>query len=339
MSRLRFKIAGLPLLVASTCAFAFGPPGHEEIGAIADKILAQDNPKVYKKIQATLGTTLEQAAVWMDCAKNVQISKGAFKYVKSPKYPSPECKPFETEEGKRHFEDYVERNWDGCDEKKECHKDYHYTDISIQHTDYNSNYVGAHQYDILNAVNAAVAKLRRQSVNEPFSIKTKQEAVLMLAHFVGDIHQPLHVGSVYLDKNGTVVNGLLNGEYDPSTFTQGGNLIRVNASGKLHAEWDHIPPNLKANTTQNIIAAAVDVPPTKGDVGGWAQSWAEETLGVSAKVFAWMNFVGIENNKDFKWQANFEDRKKYLVMYKQVEQEQIVKAGARLAAMLTELYK
>ncbi|WP_409362753.1 S1/P1 nuclease [Bradyrhizobium sp. CIR18] len=35
-------------------------------------------------------------------------------------------------------------------------------------------------------------------------MKDKKEALFVLSHLVGDLHQPLHVGAVYLDSAGHV---------------------------------------------------------------------------------------------------------------------------------------
>jgi len=35
---------------------------------------------------------------------------------------------------------------------------------------------------------------------------TKRVAVILLAHYVGDMHQPLHVGAQYFNSNGHVTN-------------------------------------------------------------------------------------------------------------------------------------
>ena len=46
-----------------------------------------------------------------------------------------------------------------------------------------------------------------------------REALRLLAHYVGDIHQPLHVAAVYLDREGRVV--------DPSRWTVRGEAVRL----------------------------------------------------------------------------------------------------------------
>ena len=52
----------------------------------------------------------------------------------------------------------------------------------------------------ISAINAAIRVLQdRPKATAPLSITDKKEALFLLAHFVGDIHQPLHVGAVYLD--------------------------------------------------------------------------------------------------------------------------------------------
>src|SRR6202035_4149196 len=55
-------------------------------------------------------------------------------------------------------------------------------------------------------IGAAIAVLRDKPAPPPFSILDKKEALLMLTHFVGDLHQPLHVASAYLDADGRFVD-------------------------------------------------------------------------------------------------------------------------------------
>ena len=69
--------------------------------------------------------------------------------------------------------------------------------------------------------------------------------MILLAHYVGDIHQPLHVGAQYFDQSGHKVNPDLG---KPALEDQGGNSISLDASGgnsekhsKLHGFWDNDP--------------------------------------------------------------------------------------------------
>ena len=71
--------------------------------------------------------------------------------------------------------------------------------------------------------------------------------MILLAHYVGDIHQPLHVGAEYFNQAGQAVDPDKN---QPGTEDEGGNtlmlkLIRgtpeemAHPGLKLHAFWDH----------------------------------------------------------------------------------------------------
>jgi hypothetical protein len=48
---------------------------------------------------------------------------------------------------------------------------------------------------------ATTQVLKGGAAPAPFSLKDQREALLLLTHYVGDLHQPLHVGAIYLDKN------------------------------------------------------------------------------------------------------------------------------------------
>jgi hypothetical protein len=64
--------------------------------------------------------------------------------------------------------------------------------------------------------------------------------VLPPAHLVGEVHQPLHVGSVYMDHaNHPVDPGLAGQPLDKTTGTVGGDAIEDGHSN-LHADWDEI---------------------------------------------------------------------------------------------------
>ena len=83
----------------------------------------------------------------------------------------------------------------------------------------------SHDHDIVSAINTAIAVLKDQPSPAPFSINDKKEALFLLAHFLGDLHQPLHVGAVYLDASGNLVNPDGPGGLDPATETAGGNRL------------------------------------------------------------------------------------------------------------------
>jgi hypothetical protein len=229
------------LLSIATHSVAWGPDGHHSVGAIADRLIAGKSAAV--QVSSILGgLSLENAAVWADCAKGIDPAQN-YKYTSQGQYP--ECAIFENPSEETAMADYVRRNDTNCNPKpgeESCHKQYHYADIAIQHDHYDSSFVGARDDDIEHAVVAMTIVLQGGAAPAPFNIKDKREALLLLAHYVGDIHQPLHVGAVYLSSSGRRVNPD-SGTFDAATETRGGNelLIDGNVHRNLHAAWDAVP--------------------------------------------------------------------------------------------------
>jgi hypothetical protein len=187
-------------------ARAWGPEGHQTVGAIADALLV--GTPAGARVRAILGDTepLQTASLWADCAKGVgrDAASGAFHYAINTRFA--ECQPFESDTGQQAMVAYVQRNWDGCHpqpDQEACHKQYHYADVAIERGAYARTEVGTSDHDIVSAINAAVAVLRGRAPPPPLAIVGRQEALRVLAHLVGDIHQPLHVGAIYLDAAGT----------------------------------------------------------------------------------------------------------------------------------------
>ena len=88
---------------------------------------------------------------------------------------------------------------------------------------------------IVHSVLAAIDVLRDRPAPPPFDIAGKKEALLILTHYIGDIHQPLHVEAIYLDAKGRTVDPDAIGAH-PENETSGGNAI-VDGAEKLHREW------------------------------------------------------------------------------------------------------
>src|SRR5205823_5302485 len=63
---------------------------------------------------------------------------------------------------------------------------------------------------------------------------TRPVALVLLAHYVGDIHQPLHVGAAYFDSNGKLIDPNTD---DSAMEDKGGNAISFGGT-TLHGYWD-----------------------------------------------------------------------------------------------------
>jgi hypothetical protein len=304
------------------------------VATIASKLI--EGTKAADEVKNILGTTsLVDAAVWADCAKGVKVPE--LKYEGAGQYP--DCAVFETPDGEKAMVDFVKRNNNNCEIKpgeEICHKQYHYADIAPQHSDYKPTYHGARPDDIVASIRAAVAVLRGQPAPKPYDILDKHEALLLLVHYVGDIHQPLHVGAIYLDAKGKIVNPD-KGTFDPATETKGGNAISVvsGGSGNLHTTtWDAIPSDLKPELVDAAwISRAKKVRPTKGDAATWSATWASETQKAAQGAFKNLKF-GPKVGND--WSVKLPGT--YPAMMETVKAKQLTSAGARLAQLLEALW-
>jgi S1/P1 Nuclease len=339
MTILRLRsIVLLAIVFFAATAHAWGPDGHHTVGALADRLIVGTDAEAHVK-NLLNGLALEQAAVWADCAKGVDPRKD-FAYTSAGKYP--ECALFETPEGEAEMSDFVRRNDTNCQRvpgDESCHKEYHYTDEAIQSEHYRLGDVGTRDFDIVAAITATIAVLKGEPAPAPFDIKDKREALLLLDHYVGDVHQPLHVGAVYLDAHGAVVDPS-QGSFDRATSTQGGNGITTNhvaASGRaenLHSRWDAVPESMRSSHIDDAwLAQARAVPPTRGPMAGWSTAWADGTLARAREALKDLAFGPQTNGLRA---VNLDGRYDDSMM--SVKKQQLTEAGARLAQTLQTIW-
>lgn len=322
----------------STAASAWGPAGHHTVGAIADRLIAGSNAA--KQVATLLdGRSLQDAAVWADCARGVDPARN-YAYTSAGKYP--ECALYETPAGEAEMSDFVRRNDTNCARKpteESCHKQYHYSDVYVQRKRYQLGQTGTRDDDIVAAVSAAIHVLKGEPAPAPFNIKDKREALRLLAHYVGDIHQPLHVGAVYLNVEGKRVDPDAAG-YSPALDARGGNqIIVVDTATKmkglnLHHTWDEIPATLNvSHLDSDWVAKARAVRRTSGGIYEWPTAWATGTLSQARSAFAGLEFgpksggdwiVGLPASYDAKMEA--------------IKKKQLTRAGARLARVLKTVW-
>jgi len=332
-------------MAAPLPALAWDYPGHRIVGAIADAVLSANHPKAYKKVTGLLATkdadgnpldrTLSQVAVFPDCAKAHNV---------------PYCGRIPSAEEKA----YVMNN--------EHNGDYHFTDVPIQQPKYAPNTPGTDDYDVVHMINYVVAQLRKKSPHIEKVQLSDTEAVWLLAHLVGDIHQPLHVGAVYYDK------ATCKEQVDPTLVgignvvpTVGGNSILLEAAEpppaappaeKFHLYWDGAVVN-KAMQAAGLPGAEQDFarllaakPPaeweTPGDAETWAAQWATEALPLARAAHDRLRIAFKERHVSGDkvscfWTARI--LPSYAEWASEQARNQVAKAGFRLAALLAEIFK
>jgi hypothetical protein len=347
--------ACLLCLLQSTGAQAWGYQGHRVVGSIADQLL-HDHART--QVQTILNDNappdprhdldLRKSGPWADCVKSVQRhGDSGYSYVVNPEHLEWEvpCTPFKSEAERARMIDYAARNWSNCLYQPDgpdkpasaCHNTYHFDDVAIQRSGFDRSYQGTNEHDVVAAIGAAIAVLADKPAPPPFSIKDKKEALLMLAHFVGDLHQPLHVGSVYLDGDGRLVDPDAAHAVDPDNSTIGGNAIQ-DQNVNLHGEWDDIPTDIGEAATRELLAEARAVPASQGPIEGWPASWASETIQVSHQAFDGLNFQRTQPPPRVQWTVSFDDHTAYLWLADLIKRKQLAKGGAHLAEILNAIW-
>ncbi len=240
--------------------------------------------------------------------------------------------------------DYAKRNWDTCSYtpdgfERGCHNTFHFDDIAVQRNGFDRNFQGQSSHDLVAAIGAAIAVLSDKPMAPPFpfSIKDKKEALLLLAHFIGDLHQPLHVGAVYLDANGKRVDPDTAHQIDPATETIGGNAIQ-DQNLSLHHEWDDIPTDIGEAATSELLWDAKSVPTSQGRIEDWPVAWASDSILVAHDAFAGLTFKLTLPPAKLKWTVAFDDHVTYLRSMDAIKRKQLAKGGARLAALLNAIW-
>ncbi|MGZ3184480.1 MAG: S1/P1 nuclease [Telluria sp.] len=279
---------------AAQDAAAWGGDGHKAVGAIADKLLK--GTAAQKAIAQILlpGETLESVANWPDCVKG--------------NYCGPQTPEMIA---------YVQAN--------PKHSEYHYTDVPFQVQHYHDGAVGTADDDIVQTLKQCIAALQGKTddASNPHHF-TKRQALILLVHMTGDIHQPLHVGAAYVDKDGKITLPTTKAQLDNTTVfdSRGGNNFLLNdekmnalaaaaqippgdpvpvVEGKpkaltkpFHTYWDVTAVDYafrrsSVKTPEQFAQAMIDKKPqvamNTGDLATWPVQWADDSLEVSKFAF------------------------------------------------------
>jgi hypothetical protein len=202
---------------ASTDALAWGNDGHRAVGAIADKLIK--GSKAEQQVKAILlpGETLESVANWPDCVKGTYCGQ-----------QSPD------------MVEYVNAN--------PKHSEYHYTDVPFQLDHYHDGAAGTADDDIVQTLKQAIAVLQGKDTPATNPHKfTPRQALILITHMTGDIHQPLHVGAAFVSKDGRFVVPKTKAEIDETAIfdSRGGNNFLMDdekLTGLVAKLSDVIPP-------------------------------------------------------------------------------------------------
>ena len=341
--------------------YAYGGRGHRLVGAIADRRLANTgNEAVKKKLKKLLdGMTLEEVATLPDGIKDWDPKK------EDPNNPLPPREPFHVK-GHPNIETqlraFVNANPAAGNPS---HHEFHYTDVPVFGNEkYADGQVGRSEFDIVHMIPFCILVLKGQVPEKNKRAITKAVAVILLAHYVGDIHQPLHVGAEYFDSKGK--------PFEPTTTKpgfadQGGNKLTLSLiingklslfqfspgkTGNLHGYWDsQTVTNAFGTTPDGQVADGLSkIEPTNwkltSPVATWAEMWANEIMPLAREAHDRLDFKNIKmeaGSRDILSGDAAEKKKSGAVSYEKwagdTVRDEIHKAGWRLAALLEEALK
>jgi S1/P1 Nuclease len=363
-----FLIAVATIVGLGGHSFAYGPTGHELVGGIADKLIA--NTQAAQKIYAlTDGITLERASVIADeiraWDKNGVDDLNAFPhYAEHPKIDN-------------QLREFWRANPPTQDPKSPTpsHHWFHYTDVPVLSSQkYADGKTGRSQWDIVHMIAYCVDVLHGDVPEDNPRKITKPIAVILLAHYVGDIHQPLHVGAEYFNRAGQAVDpdkgqGGIEDEGGNTVFLHlfRGVLSGINHRGlKLHGFWDNEAVQLNLPAWYPTLSKEQSYQENKHAIRklaeqlakeeplnwrrphgvapkDYAESWVDEILPVAREAHERLRFVGMHETVDqnrivmagIARERPMPDHIPYSDWSAKIVRDELHKAGWRLADLLT----
>ena len=354
-------------LFGANIAFAYGPVGHEIIGAIADEKLA--HTPAGEKIAALLdGIKLENAATIPDeirgWDKNGPDDPAAIHYLAHPKIEAQLLDYWRTNPTTKDLNSPIP-----------SHHWFHYTDVPVFGAEkYGDGKVGRSKWDIVHMIPYCIGVLKGEVPEDNPRKITKPLAVILLTHFLGDIHQPLHVGAEFFDKEGHPANPNKTAD---TLEDQGGNTLTLNLTSggteltrhaKFHYFWDsetvmaNLPPMPETISKQErhakIEAAKKDLIhefvtrepkdwrlPSGIALKDYAEAWANDIMPIAREAHDRLQFRDVaakQMDDGTVAAAGFLDEKKsadgvsYYDWSARVVREELPKAGWRLADLLEQ---
>jgi S1/P1 Nuclease len=350
-------------------SLAYGPTGHEIVGGITDKLLA--NAPAATKVNALIdGITLENASVIPDeiraWDKNGVDGPTAFPhYSDHPKID-------------KQLRDFWRANQPSHDLNSAVpsHHWFHYTDVPVLNAaKYSDGKTGRSKWDIVHMINYCIAVLQGERLEDNPRKITKPVAVILLAHYVGDIHQPLHVGAEYFDEAGHAVDP---DKGNAGLGDEGGNTFALHLKTgtpeemthrelKLHSFWDNeaVMANLPSlplmmskeeryEKTERAKRRLIDrfmheEPvnwrlPRNVVLKNYAEAWADEILPIAREAHERLRFTNVhaqhEENRvvvtGVAREKSAPDHVAYADWAAKIVREELHKAGWRLADLLKQ---
>jgi hypothetical protein len=304
------------LLATVSVTHAYGPPGHRLIGDIAAR--EADNATV-AKVRALVGDLNwgsmaclpDDIKSWDPGAAQYPDSLAALGYLNVPEHADVLAQL-------RAFHDANVEYEPGETERR--HASFHYADIPVKDVEkYADGPTGRRPDDVVQMIKFCAGVLHGDGPESNRYKITKPVAVILLMHYVGDIHQPLHVGAEYFNAAGQKANPDTD-HSGPDYPDQGGNSIVVgsiagvragNRPLRLHAIWDsslvdsakheiRAEAGKSALTEKEYVAYFAAHPPANWEMPAalpftaWSEAWANEIQPIAREAHEKLQFTDLQ---------------------------------------------
>jgi hypothetical protein len=362
-------LAAIAVVAFRASILGYGPLGHEIVGAIADERLA--NTPTATKVEALLdGLTLEKAALIADEIKGWD-EKG---------YDDPRSFHYSAHRNiEKQLRDFWRANQPTHDPNWHApsHHWFHYTDVPVMPAQrYRDGNTGRGKWDIVHMIPFCIDVLQGRVSEQNDRKITKTVALILLTHYLADIHQPLHVGAAYFDEQGRTTDPDKN---KSALADEGGNTFTLELSDepprrrgirkkKFHGFWDYDAVNalfpqvsdrlpkkqleaqIEPLKQQLVHDMATSEPrnwqmPSNVSLDSYAEVWADEILPIAREAHSRLEFRDVkpflDNDRIVAAGEAIEkaapDQTRYRTWATSVVRDELHKAGWRLADLLPKI--
>jgi len=299
-------------------AFAWGPEGHAAIALIAEGLLSSNTEAAIHDLLVQGGDKdLVSIASWADLVLSAAHGEGPLR------------ENLEAAEFNRTFPKSA--MW-------------HYVNIPLGAVSYEDarNFVDGE--NVIHAIESCIRALESPA-RGPNDL-TRVQALRLLVHFVGDIHQPLHCGTgFYSFTDGLTAHVLtVSAEAFGKPSDRGGNLLFYDSSpiDQLHALWDRVlVENIDHDIDYRVLADYLRrnyLPKeqiTSGDYHQWASVWAIDSVKVANLAYRGVKFGAPEFDANRRLTGiTVTLPADYIEVNRWRAAQQLAKAGLHLAQLL-----
>lgn len=241
---------------------------------------------------------------------------------------------------------------------------------------YRDGSAGRSKWDVVHMIPFCVNVLQGQMPEQNERKITKVVAIILLAHYVADIHQPLHVGAAYFDEKGHAADP----EKDKSALAdEGGNRFTLELmdepprrrgirKAKFHRFWDYdavnaLFPQMPVRLPNKEFEARIDPlkqqlihematreprswqMPSNVSIDSYAEMWADEILPIAGEAHARLEFRNVkpflDEGRIVATGEAIEKRTSGQTLYREwasnIVHDELHKAGWRLADLLEKI--